>query len=133
MKFWLFIFIHRKKCNCKLLFIWIQAHHNEKMKQLVYPPPNIVWQWIDSFIISDSRWRSPTNKLVGANYSTDQKNSTGHVFKIKLEEKSYKISFKALPVKIHWSKNWQGDHKVPLSLLTGPDMVKEIEKAVDSL
>ena len=35
-----------------------------------------------------------------ANYSTDQKNFTGHMFNIKLEEKSYKMSFKALPVKI---------------------------------
>ena len=33
------IFIERKKGNCELLFIWIQAHHNEK---LVYAPTNIV-------------------------------------------------------------------------------------------
>ena len=31
-----------KKGNCKLLFIRMQVHHTEKMKQLVYPPPNIV-------------------------------------------------------------------------------------------
>ena len=48
-----------------------------------------------------------TNKLVWANFSTDQKSFTGHMFNIKLEEKSYKISFKALPVKIQPSKNRQ--------------------------
>ena len=42
-----------------------------------------------------------------ANYSTDQKNFSGHMFNIKLEEKSYKLSFKALPVKIQRSKNRQ--------------------------
>ena len=30
------------KGNCKLLFIWMQAHHNEEKKELVYPSPNIV-------------------------------------------------------------------------------------------
>ena len=39
-----------------------------------------------------------------ANYLTDQKNDTGHMFNIKLEKKSYKMSFKALPVKIQRSK-----------------------------
>ena len=61
-----------------------------------------------------------------ANYSTDQKNFTGHIFNIKLEEKSHKMSlkkiftghifnikleekphkmsFKVLPVKIQQSK-----------------------------
>ena len=29
----------------KLPFIRIQGHHNEKMKQLVYPPPNIARYW----------------------------------------------------------------------------------------
>ena len=36
------IFILRKKGNCKLLFIWMQPHDNEKMKELVYPPIIIV-------------------------------------------------------------------------------------------
>ena len=34
----------------------------------------------------------------GQNYSTDQKNFTGRMFNIKLEEKSHKMSFKAPPV-----------------------------------
>ena len=34
------------------------------------------------------------------------------MFKIKLEEKSYKMSFKAIPVKIQRSKNRQGGHNV---------------------
>ena len=42
-----------------------------------------------------------------ANYSNDEKTFTGHIFNIKLEEMSYKISFKALPVKIQQSKNQQ--------------------------
>ena len=42
---------------------------------------------------------------VWANYSTDQKNFTGHMFSIKLEETSFKMDFKALPVKIQRSKN----------------------------
>ena len=50
-----------------------------------------------------------------ANYSTDQKNLTGDKLNIKLEEKSYKLSFKAVPVKIRWPKNRQGGggHNVP--------------------
>ena len=68
----------------------------------------MVKQWIDSSIISDNRWRSPTNKSVSANYSTDQKNFTSLMFNIKLEEKSYKMSFKALLVKIQRSKSRQG-------------------------
>ena len=43
------------------------------------------------------------------NYSTDQKNFTGHIFNIKLEENSHKMSFKALLVKIQQSKNQQGE------------------------
>ena len=43
-----------------------------------------------------------------AEYSTDQKNFTDHMFNIKLEEKSYKMSFKTLPLKIQRSKNRQG-------------------------
>ena len=35
-----------------------------------------------------------------ANYLTDQKYFTGQIFNIKLKEKLYKMSFKALPVKI---------------------------------
>ena len=58
-------------------------------------------------MISDSRWWSPTHKQVWANYSTGQKKFTCHMFNIKLEEKSYKTSFKALPVKIQRSKNRQ--------------------------
>ena len=50
----------------------------------------------------------PTNKPVWANYLTDQKNFTGHMFSMKLEEKSYKMSFKALSVKIQRSKNRRG-------------------------
>ena len=68
-------------------------------------------QWIDNSIISDSRWRSPTNKPVWADYSSDQKKFTGHMFNIKLEEKSCKMSFKALLVKIQRSKNRQGRGK----------------------
>ena len=35
------------------------------------------------------------------------------MFNIKLEENSYKMSFKALPVKIQWSKNRHGGHNAP--------------------
>ena len=39
------------------------------------------------------------------------------MFNIKLEEKSNKMSFKALPVEIQWSKNREGkvggEHNVP--------------------
>ena len=45
-----------------------------------------------------------------ANYSPDQKNFTGHMFNIKLEEKSHKMSFTALPVKIQQSKNRQSQN-----------------------
>ena len=46
------------------------------------------------------------------------------MFNIKLEEKSYKMSFKALPFKIQWSKNQQGGegHNV-LLLSPGADRV----------
>ena len=37
-----FDFYLEEKGNCKQLFMWMQAHHNQKMKELVYPPPNIV-------------------------------------------------------------------------------------------
>ena len=43
-----------------------------------------------------------------ANFLTDENNFAGHMFNKKLEEKSYKMSFKALPVKIQQSKNRQG-------------------------
>ena len=58
-------------------------------------------------------WRSLTNKPVWTNYWTDQTNFTGHMFNTKLEEKSNKITFKALPVKIQQSKNRQGRRNVP--------------------
>ena len=35
------------------------------------------------------------------------------MFNIKLEEKSYKMSFKAVPVKIQWSKKPIWGHIVP--------------------
>ena len=65
-------------------------------------------QRIDNSILSDTRRQLPTNKPLWANYSTDPKNFTGHMFNIKLKERSYKMSFKALPVKIQQSKNRQG-------------------------
>ena len=52
-----------------------------------------------------------------ADYLTDQKNFTGHIFNIKLEKKSYKMSFKAPPVKIQQSKK-------PQQVKTGADRVK---------
>ena len=42
---------------------------------------------------------------MSANYSADQKYFTGHMFNIKLEEKSYKMSFKVPSVKMQGSKN----------------------------
>ena len=42
-------------------------------------------------------------KLLWANYSTDQKKFTGQM--VKLEEKSLKMSFKSLPVKLQWLQN----------------------------
>ena len=51
---------------------------------------------------SDSRVPSPRNKPVLENYLTDQKNFTGHMFNTKLDEKSYKMSFQVLAVKIQW-------------------------------
>ena len=52
-----------------------------------------------------------TDKQAGVDkyYSTDHKNFTGHMFNIKLEEKSYKMSFKALPVKMQRSKTKRGE------------------------
>ena len=44
-----------------------------------------------------------------ANYSTDHKNFTGHMFNIKLEEYPDKVSFKALPIKIQGSKKQLGE------------------------
>ena len=49
-----------------------------------------------------------TNKQASLGVLFDQKNFNGHMFSIKLEENSNKMSFKALPVKIQWSKNQQG-------------------------
>ena len=62
--------------------------------------------------------RVTENQTTWGVYSTDQKSFTGHMFIIKLEEKSYKMSFKALPVKIQRSKNRHGGREaycVPLS------------------
>ena len=50
---------------------------------------------------------------VSVNYSIDQNIFIGHMFNIKLEEKSYKMSFKALPVEIQQSKNRQEGHNMP--------------------
>ena len=58
-----------------------------------------------------NKWQSLTvtdKQAGGADYSTDQKNFTDHMFNIKLEEKSYKMSFRILPLKIQRSKNRQG-------------------------
>ena len=49
------------------------------------------------------------------------KKCTGHIFNIKLEEKSYKMSFKVLPVKIQWSKHQQCQPSPPPP--TGVDRV----------
>ena len=37
-----FDFYLEEKGNYKVLFIWMQAHHDEKMNELVYPLPKIV-------------------------------------------------------------------------------------------
>ena len=37
-----FDFYLEEKGNCKHLFIRMQVHDNEKIKELVYPLPNIV-------------------------------------------------------------------------------------------
>ena len=44
-----------------------------------------------------------TDNQAGLDKLTDEKKFTGRMFNIKLEEKSYKMSFKALPVKIQRS------------------------------
>ena len=56
-------------------------------------------------------------KLVWANYSTVQKNFTGEMFNIKLEDKSHKMSFKALPVKIQRPKTDRAGTMCPPSPL----------------
>ena len=61
---------------------------------------------------------------MGANYSADKKNFTGHMFNIKLEEKSNKMSFKAVPVKIQWSKARQEGTQCVPPLSPGADIVK---------
>ena len=43
-----------------------------------------------------------------ANYSTEQKDFLGHMFIIKLEEKSHKMNFNALPVKYSSQKTDRG-------------------------
>ena len=77
---------------------------------------------MDNSIISDNRWRSPTNNPVWANYSTDQNifNFTGHMFNIKLEEKPLKFSFKAHPIKIQRSKTRQSPTPPPPPPLPPP-------------
>ena len=52
--------------------------------------------------------RVTEKQSVWAVYMTDQKSFTGHMFSIKLEEKSYKMRSKALPVKIQRSRNRHG-------------------------
>ena len=49
-----------------------------------------------------------TDKHAGKLFDWSKKKFTDHMFNIKLEEKSYKMSFKALPLKIQRSKNRQG-------------------------
>ena len=56
-------------------------------------------------------------------YLNDQKKFTGHMFNIKLEERSYKMSFKALAVKIQGSKNRHGGAQCAPSS-PGADRVK---------
>ena len=52
--------------------------------------------------------RVTEKQSVWAVYMTDQKSFTGHMVSIKLEEKSYKMRPKALPVKIQRSRNRHG-------------------------
>ena len=60
-----------------------------------------------------------------ANYWTDQKNFTDHMFNIKIEEMSLKMSFKALPFKIQQSKNQQGWAQcAPPPFLSRPGVVR---------
>ena len=75
-------------------------------------------------MINDNRGRSPTNKSVWANYLTDQKKISWSHVQYKLEEKSYEMSFKALPVEMQWSKNQQGGAQCSLPS-PGADRVKE--------
>ena len=78
------------------------------------------------FLVSDSRWRPPTNKSVWQNYSPHQKKFTGHMLNIKLEEKSKKMIFKSLLVKTQWSKNRQWGTLCCPSLPAGTDRVKRL-------
>ena len=64
-----------------------------------------------------------TNKPLWANCWTDQKNFTGHMFNIKLEEKSHKMSFIALPVKIQQSKTNREGGTMP-SATPSPEVVR---------
>ena len=54
-------------------------------------------------------------KSVWGHYLIDQKKIFWSHVQYKLEEKSYKMSFKALPVEIQWSKNRQGGTSLPRS------------------
>ena len=50
-----------------------------------------------------------TDKQAGLRKLFDwSKSFIGHMFNIKLEKKSYNMTFKALPVKIQWSKHGHG-------------------------
>ena len=54
------------------------------------------------------------------------------MFNIRLEKKSYNMSFKALPVKIQCLKNRQGRHNVPRPPTSnGADKVKVFTKKQD--
>ena len=75
-------------------------------------------------MINDNRGRSPTNKSVWGHYLIDQKKIFWSYVQYKLEEKSYKMSFKALPVEIQWSKNRQGGTQCSLPS-PGAERVKE--------
>ena len=73
-----------------------------------------------------------TNTPLSTNYSIDQKNFTGHMINVKLEEKSYKLSFKVLPVEINWSKNRQEEHNVirKWKINFNPDLNKQAQEVI---
>ena len=67
-----------------------------------------------------------------ADYSTDQKRFTGNMFNIKLEEKSYKMNFKALPVQMQQSKNRQGagGHNIKMEYQKSMKLLKPATKII---
>ena len=89
------------------LYEW--KHVIMKNERISLPPPTqycalLVNLWNYDKAIHRLRkkwWITP----LSANYSTDQKNFTGLMFNIKSEKKSWKMSFKALPVKTQRLKN----------------------------